>query len=139
MDNSLESITETLSSLGSSALGHALIGLAILIIGLFVVKILVGVFSRMLKKVSVLQRETDDGGVVDLTVPISSLIKAVLTIFVLMAVLQHFGLTDVPGTIAGYGAEIHLGCTAYDRRRRDRLRWLDNRENGIGVGRYCSL
>lgn len=95
MDNSLESITETLSSLGSSALGHALIGLAILIIGLFVVKILVGVFSRMLKKVSVLQRETDDGGVVDLTVPISSLIKAVLTIFVLMAVLQHFGLTDV--------------------------------------------
>ncbi len=95
MDNSLESITGMLSSLGSGALGHALIGLAILIVGLFVVKIFVGIFSRMLKKVGVLQRKTEDGGVLDLTVPISSLIKAVLTIFVLMAVLQHFGLTDV--------------------------------------------
>ena len=95
MENSLESITGLLGSLGSSALGHALIGLAILIIGLFVVKIIVGIISKILKKVSLLRRETEAGEVVDLTVPISSLIKAVLTIFVLMAVLQHFGLTDV--------------------------------------------
>ncbi len=95
MENSLESITGLLGSLGSSALGHALIGLAILIIGMFVVKIFVGIFSKILKKVSLLRRETEAGEVVDLTVPISSLIKAVLTIFVLMAVLQHFGLTDV--------------------------------------------
>lgn len=95
MGNILEKITETLGPMGSSALGHALIGLAILIIGLFVVKIFVGIFSRMLKKVSVLRREDSEGNVTDLTAPISSLVKAVLTIFVLMAVLQHFGLTDV--------------------------------------------
>ena len=95
MGNILEKITETLGPMGSSALGHALIGLAILIIGLFVVKIFVGIFSKMLKKVSVLRREDAEGNVTDLTAPISSLVKAVLTIFVLMAVLQHFGLTDV--------------------------------------------
>lgn len=95
MGNILERITETLGPMGSSALGHALIGLVILIIGLFVVKIFVGIFSKMLKKVSVLRREDDEGNVTDLTAPISSLVKAVLTIFVLMAVLQHFGLTDV--------------------------------------------
>ena len=91
----LEKITGMLGPLGSSALGHALVGLAILIIGLFVVKLFVGIFSRVLNKVSALQRENDDGSVVDMRPPILSLLKAILTIFVLMAVLQHFGLTDV--------------------------------------------
>jgi hypothetical protein len=91
----IEKITSMLGPLGSSALGHALIGLAILIVGLFVVKIFVGIFSRILNKVSALQRENDDGSVVDMKPPILSLLKAILTIFVLMAVLQHFGLTDV--------------------------------------------
>ncbi|NNF16487.1 MAG: mechanosensitive ion channel, partial [Gammaproteobacteria bacterium] len=40
-------------------------------------------------------RTNADGTVTDLVSPIASLIKAVLTIFVLMAVLQFFGLTDV--------------------------------------------
>lgn len=91
----MENITGVLGPLGSSALGHALVGLAILVIGLFVVKIFVGIFARVLSKVSALRRENDDGSIVDMTAPILTLVKAVLTIFVLMAVLQHFGLTDV--------------------------------------------
>lgn len=83
---------------GSAASGgiiHALIGLAILIIGLFVVKIIVGIIGRMLKKASFLNRKDSSGKTMNLVKPIKSLIKAILTIFVLMAVLQHFGLTDV--------------------------------------------
>lgn len=95
MSKLIESISQALGPVGSSALGHALVGLVILIVGLFIVKIFVGIFSRMLKKVSVLRRVDDSGAVNDLTAPIASLVKAVLTIFVLMAVLQHFGLTDV--------------------------------------------
>ena len=95
MNDMMGKLTEVLGPAGSSALGHALIGLAILIIGLFVVKFIVGLFKRMLKKVSMLHRTNEDGTVTDLATPIASLVKAVLTIFVLMAVLQHFGLTDV--------------------------------------------
>ncbi len=95
MDNVISKLTDILGPAGSSALGKALIGLAILVIGLFVVKLFVGIFKRMLSKVAVLRRENPDGSVTDLVSPIASLVKAVLTIFVLMAVLQHFGLTDV--------------------------------------------
>ena len=91
MNNIIETITQYIGSAATGTLGNALIGLAILIVGLFIVKIIAGIFSRLLKKVSFLQRE--DG--TDLVAPIASLIKAILTIFVLMAVLQHFGLTDV--------------------------------------------
>lgn len=95
MNDLINKLTEFLGPAGSGALGHALVGLAILVIGLFIVKFFVGIFKRMLEKVSVLHRTQPDGTIVDLASPIASLIKAVLTIFVLMAVLQHFGLTDV--------------------------------------------
>ncbi|MGB5440365.1 MAG: mechanosensitive ion channel [Gammaproteobacteria bacterium] len=95
MNDIISKLTGFLGSSGSSALGHALVGLAILIVGLFIVKFLVGILKRMLTKVSLLHRSNDDGTVTDLASPIASLVKAVLTIFVLMAVLQHFGLTDV--------------------------------------------
>ena len=95
MNEIISKLTGFLGSSGSGALGHALVGLAILIVGLFVVKFLVGILKRMLTKVSLLHRSNDDGSVTDLASPIASLVKAVLTIFVLMAVLQHFGLTDV--------------------------------------------
>jgi hypothetical protein len=95
MNDMISKLTDLLGPAGSSAFGHALIGLAILVIGLFVVKFIVGIFRRMLKKVSMLHRTNPDGSVTDLATPVASLIKAVLTIFVLMAVLQHFGLTDV--------------------------------------------
>ncbi len=73
----------------------ALTGLAILIVGLFIVKIISGLIRKGLNKVDMLTL-TDDAGVkTELANPIASLIKAILTIFVLMAVLQHFGLTDV--------------------------------------------
>jgi len=84
----MDTIKNFIEPLSGGALGNALIGLAILLVGLFVVKIITGIFSKLLKKVSFLEER-------DLIKPIASLIKAILTIFVLMAVLQHFGLTDV--------------------------------------------
>ena len=84
----MESITNMLGPIATGKLGHALIGLLILIVGLFIVKLLAGVFKKILGKIGFLQKH-------ELASPIASLVKAVLTIFVLMAVLQHFGLTDV--------------------------------------------
>lgn len=88
-------LTEVLGPTGSSALGHALLGLAILIVGLFIVKLVADVLKRVLKKVPALHRARDDGSVTDFVSPIVSLVKAVLTIFVLIAVLEHFGLMNV--------------------------------------------
>jgi len=79
---------ELLGPFFSSTLSSALIGLAILVIGLIVVKFIVGIFHSMLSKTSFLSKN-------NLVAPLTSLIKAVLTIFVLLAVLQHFGLTSV--------------------------------------------
>jgi hypothetical protein len=95
MKDIISKLTEFLGPAGSGALGHALVGLAILIVGLFIVKLIVGMFKRMLMKVSALHRKNPDDSVTDLASPIASLVKGVLTIFVLMAVLEHFGLTDV--------------------------------------------
>lgn len=88
-------LTEVLGPAGSSALGHALLGLAILIVGLFVVKLVADVLKRVLTRVPALHRTSDDGTVTDFVSPIVSLLKAVLTIFVLIAVLEHFGLMNV--------------------------------------------
>jgi hypothetical protein len=88
MDGILSTITGSLGSLGSGKLGHALIGLLILVVGLFIVKFVTGIFKKILNSIGFLERT-------NLALPIASLIKAVLTVFVLMAVLQHFGLTDV--------------------------------------------
>ena len=88
-------LTEVLGPAGSSALGHALLGLAILIVGLFVVKLASNLLKRLLTKIPALHRTREDGGVTDFVSPIVSLVKAVLTIFVLIAVLEHFGLMNV--------------------------------------------
>lgn len=88
MENFMSSITSALGPVASGKLGHALIGLVILIVGLIIVKFLAGLFKKLLGRVSFLEDNNLAG-------PISSLIKAIMTIFVLMAVLQHFGLTDV--------------------------------------------
>jgi hypothetical protein len=88
-------LTEVLGPAGSSALGHALLGLAILIVGLFVVKLAANLLKRVLTKIPALHRTRDDGSVTDFVSPIVSLVKAVLTIFVLIAVLEHFGLMNV--------------------------------------------
>lgn len=95
MNEYINNFTEMLGPVASGKLGHAVIGLLILIVGLFIVKIVSGVVTKMLKKVDVLYRTNADNSVTDLASPIASLIKAVLTIFILMAVLQYFGLTDV--------------------------------------------
>lgn len=88
MDSALSSVTEFMGPLASGKLGHALIGLLILIVGLIIVSLLARFIRRLLGKVGFLSRS-------NLAKPLASLIKALLTIFVLMAVLQHFGLTDV--------------------------------------------
>ena len=88
MDNLLSPLTDALGPMVSGKLGHALIGLLILVIGLLVVKFLTGIVKKLLNKVSFLANT-------DLASPIASLIKALLTVFVLIAVLQHFGLTGV--------------------------------------------
>lgn len=95
MNNFVNTLTEFLGPIGSGVLGHALIGLLILVVGLIVVKFLGGIAARVLKRAGFLYRANADGSVTDFVSPLTSLIKAVLTIFVLMAVLQHFDLTDV--------------------------------------------
>ncbi len=88
MDSTLSSISGLFGSLGSGKLGHALIGLLILIAGLIIVSLLARFIGRLVGKIGFMSRN-------NLAKPITSLIKALLTIFVLMAVLQHFGMTDV--------------------------------------------
>lgn len=93
MSNLISKISDALGPAASSKLGHALIGLVVLIIGIIVVKFIASIFEKMLKKIDFLEKA-------NLAKPITSLIKAVLTVFVLMAVLQHFGLTDVLAPLA---------------------------------------
>ena len=88
MDNILSPITDTLGPAASGSLGKALIGLLILVVGLLIVKFLASLFKRLLGKVGFLEQH-------NLAKPIASLAKAIMTIFVLIAVLQHFGLTGV--------------------------------------------
>lgn len=91
----MSDLTDFLGKAGEGALGHALIGLLILLVGLIVVKIMTGGVRRGLSSIAFLKQTGADGTVTDLATPIASLFKAILTIFVLMAVLQHFKLTDV--------------------------------------------
>ncbi|MDC0357399.1 mechanosensitive ion channel [Oligoflexia bacterium] len=91
----IQKITGMLGPVASGKLGHALIGLVILVVGLFLVKVVSGFICRMLKKIEFLYRTSSDNSVTDMASPLASLIKAVLTIFILMVVLQYFGLTDV--------------------------------------------
>ena len=95
MNKLVDTLNEYLGPAISGTLGQALIGLAILVVGLVIAKFIAGIVLRMLRKIEFLHRTNDDGTITDLASPIGSLIKAVLTIFVLMAVLQHFGLTNV--------------------------------------------
>ena len=48
-----------------------------------------------LSKMTFLNKKMSDGSNLDMISPLASIIKAILTVFVLMAVLQYFGLTDV--------------------------------------------
>ena len=95
MNGIIDKLNGYLGPVITGQLGHALVGLIILVIGLIIVKFIAGAILRMLKKVNFLNRVGEDGAIIDLATPIGGLIKAVLTIFVLMAVLQHFGLTNV--------------------------------------------
>ncbi|MEZ5477412.1 MAG: mechanosensitive ion channel [Thiolinea sp.] len=88
MENLSSPLTQALGPIASGKLGHALLGLLILVLGLLLVYFLAGLFRRLLGKVGFLERS-------NLTAPLTALFKAVLTLFVLIAVLQHFGLTGV--------------------------------------------
>lgn len=93
MDQLLNDLTT--SSFFNTPLGHALVGLAILVAGLFFVKLASKFVKSGLSKISFLNYTDDNGATTDFATPVASLIKAILTIFVLMIVLQHFNLTDV--------------------------------------------
>jgi hypothetical protein len=95
MSDLINSLTEFLGPAGSSALGRALVGLVILVIGLFLVKLFVGIVKKLLSRFASLKRVQADGSEIDFTAPVLSLTRAVLTILVLMAVLDYFGLTNV--------------------------------------------
>lgn len=88
MNNLTESVQGVLGPATTTALGNAIIGLVILVIGLMVVKFLSNVACKLLGKIKFLSKYN----LLDIS---CSLIRGILTIFVLMAVLQHFGLTDV--------------------------------------------
>lgn len=88
MEGIFAPIINALGPIASGKLGQALIGLLILVVGLIIVSFIAGLFRRLLGRIGFLQRTR-------LAAPLASLIKALLTIFVLMAVLQYFGLTDV--------------------------------------------
>lgn len=94
MENIFSPITQALGPVMSSKLGHALMGLLLLVVGLFIVKFVAGFVRRLLERVDFLNNH-------NLANPIASLIKALLTLFVLLAVLQHFGLTEVLEPLKG--------------------------------------
>jgi hypothetical protein len=88
-------LSEMFNGAEHGPLAKALIGLLILIGGLIIVNIVTSIIRSSMSKVSLLNRTMADGSRIDLVSPIVSIIKAVLTIFLLMTVLQYFGLTDV--------------------------------------------
>lgn len=96
MNDIMNNVGSTLGQVSSSPWGHAFIGLAILVVGLFAVKMIAGLSKKLLVKVPALSASNSSTGKPrDLVTPVVSLLQAVLTIFVLMAVLEHFGLTNV--------------------------------------------
>lgn len=91
MNEYMQSLPEILSS----SFAHAVIGLLILIGGLYAVKVVSGFIEGLLKKVDFLRRDNEDKTVSDLATPLAGLFKAILTVFVLMLVLQYYGFSDV--------------------------------------------
>lgn len=94
MESLLSPITNALGPVASGKLGHALIGLLILVVGLLIVKFIAGLFKKLLGRIGFMERSNLAG-------PVASLVKALLTVFVLIAVLQHFGLTGVLEPLKG--------------------------------------
>lgn len=95
MQSMVDSVGQFFGGSVPPGLINALVGLLILVVGLIIVRFLTAIFRRLLSGASFLTKTNADGSVTSFVDPIASLVKAVLTIFVLMAVLQHFGLTDV--------------------------------------------
>lgn len=91
MQDIVNNVTGFVGPIASTPLGHALIGLLLLIAGLFLKNIVVGVFRRALQKVADGKRPAMQ----DLVSPVASLLSAVLTVLVLVAVLEHFNLNSV--------------------------------------------
>jgi len=85
----------SMSGMLSNSLVHALFGLVILVVGLFIVKAASNFIDKSLKGFDFLYRKKSDESVTDMATPLASLFKAVLTVFLLMVVLQYFGFTDV--------------------------------------------
>jgi len=103
----------------SGAIVEVLIGIAILVIGLFLVKIITSFIKKGFGKVSFLNGDKGP----ELVKPIATLFKGVMTIFVLLMALPHFGMdsivtlledmigqiTNIIPNILGAGLIIYLG------------------------------
>ncbi len=70
---------------------EVLIGIAILVIGLFIVKIITSFIKKGCAKVSLLNGDSGP----DLVKPIATLFKGAMTIFVLLMALPHFGMDSI--------------------------------------------
>jgi len=70
---------------------EVLVGIAILIIGLFIVKIITSFIKKGFGKVSLLNGDSGP----DLAKPLATLLKGVMTIFVLLMALPHFGMDSI--------------------------------------------
>ena len=98
---------------------EVLIGIAILVIGLFLVKIITALIKKGFGKVSLLNGDSGP----NLVKPIATLFKGVMTIFVLLMALPHFGMdsivtlledmigqiTNIIPNILGAGVIIYIG------------------------------
>ena len=67
MQGLIEQLNSLFGPIVTGKLGEALVGLAILIIGLIIVKFIAGIILRVLKRVSFLYNTNTDGTVTDYT------------------------------------------------------------------------
>ena len=103
----------------SGTIVNVLIGIAILVVGLFIIKIITKLIKKGFGEVSFLNGEQGPA----LVNPIATLFKGVMTIFVLLMALPHFGMesvvtlledmigkmTNIIPNILGAGLIIYLG------------------------------
>ena len=75
MENFIEFISGIFSAENPSALAKTIIGLLILIGGMMAVSLVSGIIRSTLSKISFLNRKMNDGSVIDLVSPITSIIK----------------------------------------------------------------
>ena len=91
MQDMVNSLKGMFGPIAESPLGHALLGVLLLVAGLFLKNLVVKIFRRAADKMA----ERRSPAIQELVAPATSLIGAVLTVLVLVAVLEHFNFVSV--------------------------------------------